>query len=82
MTSDDVRAAAARLTRFHPGFAPLLGKDAATDHASVSGKGHILGSPRLHADIRMTEFDFIREEEDAEVPARRLQIRVTGSRNQ
>jgi hypothetical protein len=31
-----------------------------------------------HADIRTTELDFVRREEDAEVPARRIQIRLTG----
>jgi len=32
-----------------------------------------------HADIRTTELYFVRKEEDAEVAARRIQIRVTGS---
>ena len=32
-----------------------------------------------HADIRTTEVYFIRKEEDAEVAARRIQIRVTGT---
>ena len=31
-----------------------------------------------HADIRTTEIYFVRKEEDAEVAARRIQIRVTG----
>ena len=31
-----------------------------------------------HADIRTTEVYFVRKEEDAEVAARRIQIRVTG----
>jgi hypothetical protein len=31
-----------------------------------------------HADIRSTELDFMRREEDAEVAARRIQIRLTG----
>src|SRR3954452_17932582 len=31
-----------------------------------------------HADIRTTELYFVRKEEDAEVAARRIQIRVTG----
>ena len=35
-----------------------------------------------HADIRTTEVYFIRKEEDAEVAARRIQIRLTGSRGQ
>ncbi len=35
-----------------------------------------------HADIRTTELYFIRKEEDAEVAARRIQIRRTGSRVQ
>ena len=35
-----------------------------------------------HADIRTTELYSIRKEEDAEVAARRIQIRLTGSRCQ
>jgi len=35
-----------------------------------------------HADIRTTEVYFIRKEEDAEVAARRIQIRVTGRKGQ
>jgi integrase/recombinase XerD len=35
-----------------------------------------------HSDIRTTELYFVRKEEDAEVAARRIQIRVTGSRGQ
>ena len=35
-----------------------------------------------HADIRTTEVYFVRREEDAEVAARRIQIRLTGSRGQ
>src|SRR3954470_12059343 len=35
-----------------------------------------------HADIRTTEVYFVRKEEDAEVAARRIQIRLTGSRSQ
>src|SRR3954452_15565235 len=35
-----------------------------------------------HADIRTTEVYFVRREEDAEVAARRIQIRLTGSRDQ
>jgi integrase len=35
-----------------------------------------------HADIRTTELYFERKEEDAEVAARRIQIRLTGSRSQ
>ncbi len=35
-----------------------------------------------HADIRTTELYFERMEEDAEVAARRIQIRLTGSRSQ
>jgi hypothetical protein len=31
-----------------------------------------------HSDIRTTEIDFVRKEEDAEVAARRIQIRRTG----
>jgi hypothetical protein len=35
-----------------------------------------------HADIQTTELYFERKEEDAEVAARRIQIRLTGSRSQ
>lgn len=35
-----------------------------------------------HSDIRTTELYFVRKEEDAEVAARRIQIRLTGSRGQ
>jgi integrase len=35
-----------------------------------------------HSDIRTTEVYFIRREEDAEVAARRIQIRRTGSKGQ
>jgi integrase len=35
-----------------------------------------------HADIRTTEVDFVRREEDAEVADRRIQIRLTGARGQ
>ena len=35
-----------------------------------------------HSDIRTTEVYFVRKEEDAEVAARRIQIRLTGSRSQ
>ena len=34
-----------------------------------------------HADIRTTELYFVRKEEDAEVAARRIQIRVTGRKD-
>jgi integrase len=34
-----------------------------------------------HADIRTTEVYFVRKEEDAEVAARRIQIRLTGRNN-
>ena len=33
-----------------------------------------------HTDIRTTEVYFVRKEEDAEVAARRIQIRLTGSK--
>src|SRR5438876_8313574 len=39
MTEDDVRAAAARLVRFHERFAPLFGKEQAQDHAYTFVKG-------------------------------------------
>jgi hypothetical protein len=35
-----------------------------------------------HSDIRTTELCFVRNEEDAEVAARRIQIRVTGRRSE
>ena len=35
-----------------------------------------------HSDIRTTELYFVRKEEDAEVAARRIQIRVNGSRSE
>ena len=35
-----------------------------------------------HADIRTTEVDFVRKEEDAEVAARRIPIRLTGRRGE
>ena len=35
-----------------------------------------------HADIRTTEVYFVRKEEDAEVAARRIQIRVTGRKGE
>ena len=35
-----------------------------------------------HSDIRTTELYFVRKEEDGEVAARRIQIRLTGSRGQ
>ena len=34
------------------------------------------------SDIRTTELYFVRSEQDAEVAARRIQIRLTGSRSQ
>jgi hypothetical protein len=35
-----------------------------------------------HADIRTTEVYFVRKEEDAEVAARRIQIRLTGRKSE
>jgi hypothetical protein len=35
-----------------------------------------------HADIRTTEVYFVRKEEDAEVAARRIQIRLMGRRGE
>jgi hypothetical protein len=35
-----------------------------------------------HSDIRTTELYFVRKEEDAEVAARRIQIRLTGRRSE
>lgn len=34
-----------------------------------------------HSDIRTTELYFMRKEEDGEVAARRIQIRVTGNKD-
>jgi hypothetical protein len=39
---------------------------------------HLMGEFAGHAEIRTTEVYFIRKEEDAEVAARRIQIRRTG----
>jgi hypothetical protein len=38
--------------------------------------------PAGHSDIRATEISFIRKEEDAEVAARRIQIRVAGRKSE
>jgi hypothetical protein len=35
-----------------------------------------------HADLRTTEVSFVRKEEDAEVAARRIQIRLTGRKGE
>ena len=35
-----------------------------------------------HADIRTTEVYFVRKQEDAEVAARRIQIRLTGRKGE
>jgi hypothetical protein len=35
-----------------------------------------------HADIRSTDVNFVRREEDAEVAARRIQIRLTGRKGE
>ena len=35
-----------------------------------------------HSDIRTTELYFVRKEEDAEVAARRIQIRLTGRKTE
>ena len=40
------------------------------------------GSSPATADIRTTEVYFVRKEEDAEVAARRIQIRVTGRKGE
>jgi integrase/recombinase XerD len=59
-----------------------LRKTAINDAIRNGATMHEVGEFAGHAHIRTTEVYFIRREEDAEVAARRIQIRVTGSRGQ
>ncbi|MGA2701685.1 MAG: tyrosine-type recombinase/integrase [Isosphaeraceae bacterium] len=52
--------------------------DAIRNGASVHEVREITG----HADIRTTKLYFVRKEEDAEVAARRIQIRVSGRKSE
>ena len=57
-----------------------LRKTAINDAIRNGGTMHQVREFAGHADIRTTELYFVRKEEDAEVAARRIQIRLTGSR--
>jgi len=52
--------------------------DAIRNGATMHEKREFAG----HVDIRTTELHFIRKEEDAEVAARRIQIRLTGRKSE
>jgi len=64
--------------RRHPSLRTTAINDAIRNGATMHEVREFAG----HADIRTTELDFERKEEDAEVAARRIQIRLTGSRSQ
>ena len=57
-----------------------LRKTAINDAIRNGASMHDVREFAAHADIRTTEVYFVRKEEDAEVAARRSQIRLTGSR--
>ena len=59
-----------------------LRKTAINDTIRSGASMHEVREFAGHADIRTTELYFVRKEEDAEVAARRIQIRLTGSRGQ
>jgi integrase len=59
-----------------------LRKTAINDAIRNGATMHELREFAGHAGIRTTEVYFIRKEEDAEVAARRIQIRLTGPRVQ
>jgi integrase len=52
--------------------------DAIRNGAAMHGVRDFAG----HADIRTTELDFVREEEDGEMAARRIQIHATGQKRE
>jgi integrase len=56
-----------------------LRKTAINDATRNGASMHEVREFAGHADIRTTEVYFIRKEEDAEVAARRIPIRLTGS---
>ena len=53
-------------------------RNGASLHALREFAGHFAG----HADIRTTELYFVGKEEDGEVAARRIQMRVTGQKGE
>ena len=55
-----------------------LRKTAINDAIRNGAQMHEVREFAGHSDIRTTELYFVRKEEDAEVAARRIQIRVTG----
>ena len=59
-----------------------LRKTAINDAIRKGASMHEVREFAGHSDIRTTEVYFVRKEEDAEVAARRIQIRLTGSRGQ
>src|SRR4051812_12780381 len=61
-----------------PSFRKTAINDALRDGATMHEVREFAG----HADIRTTEVYFIRKEEDAEVAARRIQIRLTGRKGE
>ena len=61
---------------------PCLRKTAINDAIRNGATMHEVREFAGHADIRTTEVYFIRKEEDAEVAARRIQIRLTGLQGQ
>jgi hypothetical protein len=63
-----------RVVRTHP---PRY-RRAIRDEASMHGAREFAG----HAYILTTEVYFVRKEEDAEVAARRIQIRITGRKGE
>ena len=62
----------------HPSLRTTAINDAIRNGATMHEVREFAG----HADIRTTKLYFERKEEDAEVAARRIQIRLTGSRSQ
>jgi Phage integrase family len=59
-----------------------LHKTAINDAIRNGATMHEVREFASHADIRTTEVYFIRKEEEAEVAARKIQIRLTGARGQ
>jgi hypothetical protein len=63
-------------------LSPWLRKTSINDAIGNVATTHEVREFAGHADICTTELYCVRKEEDAEVAARRIQIRVTGSRVQ
>ncbi len=59
-----------------------LRKTAINDAIRNGAQMHEVREFAGHADIRTTEVYFVRREEDAEVAARRIQIRLTGRKGE